>query len=58
MSAEIVEGPRGLYVVTGHPTEGYQVRPVGPPIASYRRKYEAAHAVTSGEVEAADEVES
>jgi hypothetical protein len=34
--------------------QGYDVRPVGPPIASYERKFVARREVRDGSVEAAD----
>jgi len=50
MSAEIVDGPGGLYVITGGPQDGYHIRPVGQPIATYERKFKAREAVRLDQV--------
>lgn len=55
MSVEVVEGPDGLYVITGDPGLGYDVRPVGPPVASYERKFVARRAIRDGSHRAVQE---
>lgn len=55
MSGEIVAGPTGLYVITGSLAEGYRVHRVGPPIATYERKYVARRDIRFGEIDATED---
>lgn len=51
MSVEVVTGRDGrLYVLDGSPADGYEVCPVGDPIARYDRKYEARYDLHHGHV--------
>ncbi len=49
VSVEVVHDDHGgIWVITGTPTDGYHVHPVGNPIATYDRKYEARRAIRDG----------
>lgn len=54
MSVEVVEGPKGLYVIEGVPGD-YEVKRVGPTIAYCERKYEARRDIRSGAIEATED---
>lgn len=55
MSIEVVEGPKGLYVIEGLYYGGYEVKRVGPTIAYCERKYEARRDIRSGAIEATED---
>src|SRR5690606_659278 len=52
VSVEVVHDDHGgIWVITGTPTDGYHVHPVGDPIATYQRKYEARRAIRDGAID-------
>jgi hypothetical protein len=56
VSVEVTQGTGGrLFVITGDPEAGYEVRPVGEPVAWYERKFVARQDIRSGAIEASDE---
>lgn len=51
MSVETVYDDDGrLWVITGNPQEGYAVRPVGDPVATFARKFVARRAIRFGTI--------
>ncbi len=52
MSVEVVHDDHGgIWVITGTPTDGYHVHPVGGAVATYQRKYEARRAIRDGAID-------
>lgn len=53
MSDELVQGANDeLFVITGDPSTGYAVHPVGPPIGMFERKFTARRACRDGTIHA------